>query len=332
MIYKSSREQNPITMEGNSSERRVKMWFATGTVDAEGETTRADAFKAHLDWFINEHGGPMNINHSNKVVGHWDKAGTGVHPETGKEGAWISGVVHRGPNGGSFPNADKAFKQIKDGKLKGGSWGGNILIENSAVDTETWEKEVDNAEVLPYEVSLVMDWDDGDDINPSDPNSTPIYYNDRAKTEEKNMTEEKEAPAEKDKSEDVYDAKKAIEDMTTSYDEKFSALTETLDSIKASIEKAKVDDEDEEEKEKAEDKDPEEEEEKEKAEVVVEDEKVLTDAQKAEMDQLVEDKFKALIEKVKTPTPPQKEVIVEKEKYDPGAFKSMSPADRARRS
>ena len=88
----------------------------------------------YLDWFVKPasdggHGGPMTINHTNKVVGHWYKHGKGTHPETGQEAVYVEGIIHRGPEGKPFYNGDKLWNMVKNGEVKGTSWGGSVLEE-----------------------------------------------------------------------------------------------------------------------------------------------------------------------------------------------------------
>ena len=295
-VLKRVREQPLIETTGDEGERRVKVWFVTGTKDTYGEVTTPEAFKAKMDWFVKPpseggHGGPMLVNHSNKAIGHWDKWGEGTHPKTGQLAYWIEGPVHRGPNGGEFPTADKAWNKAKAG-AKGGSWGAYIKKEVVETDLSNMDETVTNADAYPYEVSLVLDFD-GTTANLADPNSTMISINDKVKTTEEvnDMPDEvkiEETPVvpepEKVKEEIKEPVKEVVEVpayVTVADFEKFK--TELLSKIPVPEKKEDVSIED-------------------------------------KIKMAVEDKMKTFIEKVTTPLPPVEKEKTE-DKPDPDKFK-----------
>jgi len=185
------------TLHGNvEGERRFKAWVLVETPDLDNEVTLVDSIKSKMDWFINEHNGPMIDSHSNAVVGHWESWGVGVHPDTKTQGLWVEGVVHQGPNGTAFPAADEFWNAVKDGRVKGLSWGGNKLEGHFNYDTSTGQMASNFIEqLLPYEISGVRSDIKGPSGNPLTPaldKASLIQISKEVKTGEEPELSEKE--------------------------------------------------------------------------------------------------------------------------------------------
>lgn len=285
-------------------------------MDNQGELTPPEALKANMDWFINELGGPITINHSHRVVGHCAGWGMGTHPKTNKPAMWVEGVISRGPGGKPFPPADDVWNKIKSGKAKGSSWAGAILREVVETDMDTFKEKVTNDEVLPYSWGLVVDYG-AERPTPALNESGMIDYNDKAKSDDEmyiEILEEQHMPDEKEKATEEVVEEKSVEDKVKTEETPKSPEYVTIDQLNSWGEKFKanlvatlspV------EKEKQDEK-PADEEEKPKEEDDAEDEKCYG-KKKAELEALIktaEEKQKSLeqmIEKVGTPAPPQKE-------------------------
>lgn len=181
------------TMEG---ERRFKAWVLVETPDLDNEVTLVDSIKAKMDWFIQEHGGPMIDSHSNAVVGHWESWGVDTHPDTKTAGLWVEGVVHQGPDGSPFPAADEFWNAVKDGRVKGLSWGGNKLEGHFNYDTSTGQMESNFIEeLLPYEISGVrsdIKGPSGKPLTPALDKANLIQISKEVKTGEEPELSEKE--------------------------------------------------------------------------------------------------------------------------------------------
>jgi len=325
------------------------MWGLVGTKDLEGEITPIDSMKDYLDWFVSHpdeggHGGPMMLNHTNKAIGHWNKWGIGIHPETGKEAIYLEGYIHKGPSGQPFPNADKVWNMMKDGKVKGTSWGGTVMEED--IDQQGFEQNIYNSKVQPYEFSLVADYDDGIH-SPAVPEATGIIYNERAKTEtikEEPKLEEKSMTDEVKTDEPVvepFDMKKEFDafkvEMTKFIDEKIKAGYADDQSDESKPKEKKADEEDEkkeaDEPEKKDKKDDEEDDKKESDDVSVpppewvEDMKVIKDQLKSLKESIV-----SKTDKVKTPQPQIEDKVKVDDKVKAEKTKanivSMTPNER----
>ena len=320
------------------------MWGLVGTKDTDGEITPIDSMKTYLDWFVTPpseggHGGPMMLNHTNKAVGHWSKWGVGTHPETGKEAIYLEGYIHKGPEGQPFPNADKVWNLMKEGKVKGTSWGGTVMEED--IDQQGFEQNIYNSKVQPYEFSLVADWSDGGHT-PAVPEATPIIFNERAKTEntkdeqtkeETSMTEDEtktEEPVE-----EPFDIQKAFADfevkMTNLIDEKIKAGYADDQSDESEPKKKKEDEEEDDKKEEVKTEEP--------VEEVKTDDITVPPPEWVEDMKAIKDQIKSLKEtiigktdKVKTPAPQieDKEKVEEKVKTEKTkvSIVNMSPAAR----
>lgn len=164
---------------GGDGSRDIKITLLVEELDYDDETTLTKALSPAMDWFVGKtrddgtggHGGPMIDTHTNAVIGHWKT--WGVHkPDNSPMELWVKGVIHRGPAeyDYEFPAADMVWNAAKEGKILGGSWGGNKragYIEFNQKTGEVFGNTI--TRVLPYEISVVRSGVRGPDGMPALP-------------------------------------------------------------------------------------------------------------------------------------------------------------------
>ena len=195
VVKKIHWQRGPVETWGDEEkERKVKMWILVDKKDLDDETTLTNAMKPYMDWFVKDtktggHGGPMVDTHSNRVIGHWEDWGTGIHPEEKVLGMWVEGFVHRGPaeKDYKFPAADAVWNDMKSGLAKGGSWGGHKMEGLFEYDVSTGEVKGNTlTDVMPYEISIIRENArlNGMPAMPAQPAATLIELADGAKGKE----------------------------------------------------------------------------------------------------------------------------------------------------
>lgn len=155
----------------DESQRLVEGWASVQIKDKDGELIPIEELENIMP-ILMDRGGLVMFKHSNKPVGKILKWEVAEHPETGKKGIKLLVKIFN-----HYKLDDMVWQWIKEGKIKGFSFGGASGKEEYL----PWRKGEDIVRVLKdiegYEFSLVE--------NPANPYATIEAINWKAKGDEK---------------------------------------------------------------------------------------------------------------------------------------------------
>ena len=147
-----------VFLKSDQDKRLFEGWASVQIKDSQGETIPMDVLKPQMEKYM-ERDAPVQLNHTNWKIGKILSYDFRPNNETGKEGLWVRGKIHK-----HYPIDDDTWEHLDDG-TKGED--ADVLNEMSIAGQFEIGEDGVATRAAPMEISLTGPAVESKAVNPA---------------------------------------------------------------------------------------------------------------------------------------------------------------------